>query len=328
MITVRIYRPTSDEPESPSLDAISVPGPGGLLWVDVERAEPGELDAVCKKLDISPIAAEDLVHGNQRTKLESFGDQFHVAVHDVELDGTHSRAREIDLMFGKDWLLSVRQTGEDGTPPLPPMPARDVATRFERQRAEQRSCDVGLLLWAFLDVVVDRYFEITEGIDNQLDEIEEVVFDPRSDDDVPRQIFDLRRTLVRFRRSAAPMREVVSEVLRHEDETIGAEALMHFQDVYDHVLRIIDLVESQRDLLNGLLEARLAIINNRMNQVMKATSSWGAILIVGTLISGIYGMNFIKIPLAKWENGFWLAIGFMLVVTVALWAAFKRRRWL
>jgi magnesium transporter len=328
MITVRIYHPNADEPETPSLDAITAPGDGGLLWVDVADAEPGELDAVCKKLNIGDVAAEDLASGDQRTKLEKFGDQFHVAVHDIELDNEKSRSREIDLMFGVDWLLSVRQTGIDGEPPLPPMPTDDVAKRFLRQRAAHMSCDVGLLLWAFLDVVVDKYFNITEAVDDRLDEIEELVFDPHGDDSIPRQVFDLRRALVRFRRASAPLREVVSELLRHEDETIGDEALTHFQDVYDHVLRIIDLVESQRDLLNGLLEARLAVINNRMNEVMKATSSWGAILIVGTLISGIYGMNFIKIPGSHYENGFWFAIVFMLLITVGLWAAFKRRHWL
>ncbi|MCU1459650.1 MAG: magnesium and cobalt transport protein CorA [Actinomycetia bacterium] len=328
MITVRVYRPTATEPEITSLDAIEFPDSDGLLWVDVEHADATELDAVCKKLGIGDVAAEDLVSGNQRTKLEKFGDQFHVSVHDVELIGTDSRAREIDLMFGKDWLLSVRQQGEDGAPPLPPMPSTDVAKRFERQRAEHKSCDVGLLLWAFLDVVVDKYFDITDGVDDQLDEIEALVFDPRGADDVPRQIFDMRRTLVRFRRVAAPLREVVSELLRHEDEQIGAEALTHFQDVYDHVLRVIDLVESQRDLLNGLLEARLAIISNKMNQVMKATSSWGAILIVASLITGVYGMNFLKIPLLHWEYGFWYAMALLLAVTGGLWLAFKRRGWL
>jgi magnesium transporter len=117
-------------------------------------------------------------------------------------------------------------------------------------------------------------------------------------------------------------------LLRREAECLGEQAIVHLQDVFDHVLRVLDLLESQRELLTGLLEGRLAVMSNQMNLVMKATSSWGAILIVATLIAGIYGMNFRNMPELRWYYGYPGALGSMLVITGGLYVVFKRRGWL
>jgi magnesium transporter len=145
---------------------------------------------------------------------------------------------------------------------------------------------------------------------------------------IPRELFDLRRALIAFRRVAGPLREVVGALLRREADCIGEQAIVHLQDVFDHVLRVLDMIESQRELLTGLVEGRLAVMSNKMNEVMKATSSWGAILVVATLIAGIYGMNFRNIPELSWPLGYPFALGSMLLVTGSLYLVFKRRGWL
>ena len=134
--------------------------------------------------------------------------------------------------------------------------------------------------------------------------------------------------LTTVRRAAAPLREVVNAIIRREIDFVDDQAIVHFHDVYDRVLRVGDLVEAQRDLLTGLLEANLAVTSNQLNQVMKKMTSWGAILIVATLIAGIYGMNFQHMPELDWEFGYPLALGVMAVVTFALWRYFKRKGWL
>jgi magnesium transporter len=133
---------------------------------------------------------------------------------------------------------------------------------------------------------------------------------------------------MRFRHGAAPLRDVVNAMIRREVAYVSDSAIVHFHDVYDRVLRVIDLVESQRDLLTGLLEADLAVISNRLNTVMKKMTSWGAILIVATLIAGIYGMNFRHMPELEWRYGYAIAIGTMVVTTFVLYRLFKRRDWL
>ena len=147
-------------------------------------------------------------------------------------------------------------------------------------------------------------------------------------DAIPQEVFTLRRSLVKFRRAAAPLREVIASLLRREVEWLGPDSIVLLQDVYDHSLRIADLIESQRDLLTGLLEAHLAVVSNRMNDVMKKTSSYGAILLVSTLIAGIYGMNFRYMPELRLHFGYFYTLGVMAIATALLYAQFKKKGWL
>jgi magnesium transporter len=165
-------------------------------------------------------------------------------------------------------------------------------------------------------------------MDDHLDDTEEMVFSGDGSASISRQIFDLRRAMVHFRRAVVPLREVISELLRKEADCIGPEALVRLNDVLDHVLRVADLVETQRDLLAGLLESNLGVASNRMNDVMKKMTSWGAILLGSTLIAGIYGMNFEEMPELRWAFGYPGAIGSMVLLTVVLYVYFKRKDYL
>jgi magnesium transporter len=295
-----------------------------LLWIIADGADADAIDRVADDLSINAFVREDLHQANQRTKLECYGDHCHVSLRDCSLDGTSLVSREIDVVFGQGWVLSVAERRATGPEPT----LDDVRQEFERHRGEAGADDEGFLVWALLDLIVDRYFAITDAIDDRLDDIEMVVFDERVGEGVPREVFELRRSLVAFRRAAAPLREVLAELVRGDVRGIGPQAVVHLQDVYDHVLRVSDLIESQRDVLTSLLEAHLAIVSNRMNQVMKLTSSWGAILIVATLVAGIYGMNFIHMPELRWRYGYVYALALMAVLTLLLYRMFKRRDWL
>ena len=298
-----------------------------LLWVDCVDATNAELDSLSTQFQISHIAAEDLHKGGQRTKLEHYREHFHVAVHDCYLVEDKLVTREIDLVFGDGWVLSVRQVSDDPGNPAP-FELDPVIRRFEVERTNEAANDEGFLIWSFLDVIVDRYFDIADRFDERLDDVEEIVFSKTRGEDIPREVFDLRRVMVNFRRVVAPLREVVAALLRKEAASVGDEAVVHLQDVYDHVLRVTDWIETQRDLLTGLLEADLAVISNRTNLVMKRMTSWGAILLGSTLIAGIYGMNFDHMPELNWSFGYPAAIGSMLLLTIVLYTWFKRRDWL
>ena len=328
MIVARRFATGSSEPEPVALDAIAGErdDPETLLWVDVGSPTIDEIEQLVDILQLHPLLAEDLEHANQRTKLDRYGDHFHIAVHDCVLDGLNLDLREIDIVFGKGWLLTVRQEG-DGRPA--PAILEDLDYRYDLiRKAKPAPDDVGLLLWVILDVVVDRYFVVTDRIDDQLDDIEEIVFDGDTPDATPQQVFDLRRSIGAFRRAASPLREVIGELLRREGEYLDEQSLVLIQDVYDHILRVSDLVESQRELLTGLLEAHLAVVSNKMNRVMKVTSSWGAIILGSTLIAGIYGMNFKNMPELHWKYGYFIALGLMGLLTVTLVVWFRKKDWL
>ena len=296
-----------------------------VLWVDAQSPEDTEqLHQLKTELGMSATVVDAILNPRERTKLMRYGDYFHVAVHDCDCTRDEIESREIDIVTGPGWLLTVRHPSDDGSQ----VDLDEVARRFELQRMEHSQTEQGFLLWAIFDVVVDRYFDVTDEVDDRLDQIEEIVFAEHPPTDVPREIFTVRSDLTTVRRAAAPLREVVNAIIRREIDFVDDEAIVHFHDVYDRVLRVGDLVEAQRDLLTGLLEANLAVTSNQLNQVMKKMTSWGAILILATLIAGIYGMNFRHMPELRWQYGYALALGLMGITTFVLWRYFKKKGWL
>ena len=275
-----------------------------LLWVDCDDPSEEEIATLAEQLGIHHLTAEDLVNANQRTKLERFADHFHVALHDLVFDGEVLQNREVDVVFSEGWLLSVRHSNGAEMAPA----GKEALARFERQRGEHGSNDEGFLLWAILDVIVDRYFDVTTAIDERLDDIEDVVFDRTAGRDpagdlhtapVDRRVPPRRRPTARGARAAPPQGGRVHR--RRGDRTLSRTSTTTR-------CASLDLIESQRELLTGLLEGHLAVQSNQMNRVMKATSSWGAILIASTLIAGIYGMNFRHMPELSWAFGYPFAL--------------------
>ncbi len=327
MITARAYRQgdASCADVAPERIGAARGGTGTLVVVDVGAPTPADLALLAQQLPLHPLTLDDLRNANQRTKLDRYADHFHVAVHPTRLAPSGVVVFETDLVFGADWLLIVRQRGGHGEDPAP---LDDEWRRFERARLEPGADDLGCMLWAILDVLVDHYFEISDHVDDRLDHVEEIVFGDERRDETPQELFLLRRGLVRFRRAAVPLREVLGELIRHEVEWLGDDSIVRLQDVYDHTLRVADLVDSQRDLLTGLLDAHLAIVSNRMNDVMKKMSSWGALILVPSLIAGIYGMNFHNMLLQEHRWGYPVTMALMVAVTAGLYLFFRRRRWL
>ena len=332
MIRVRRYLGTGEVDEQVDPEEISeCLGRGGqLLWVDAEDLDAGDVATLAEEFAVHHLAAEDLLESLPRPTLGRYGSHLLLAVRDCYMDRQSFATREIDLVFGDGWLISVRKRGEDGAPPAQ---AEPVVERFERLRIEDGLTDEGFLLYAFLDVVVDRYFDVADRLHDRLEAIEEAIFSEEdgsslSNRSITEGLYRLRRDLVAFRRVVAPLREAIAPLLRREAVFLAEPALVHLRDVYDLVVRVGEVTETYRDLLNGALEAHLSIASNRMNLVMKRATSWGAILVTATLVAGIYGMNFRHMPELDWRLGYPLALSIMAAVTAVLYRNFRRRDWL
>ncbi len=324
MIEVLRYPPGDGGAETVDLADLRPGTPGPLdpsspILVTITGAAPGEIDRVVETLGVHPLAAEDLRHANQRTKLEAYADQWHVALHAVQV-GDGLRTAEVDLVVGHAWVLLVGQPGTGAV-------LAEARRRFERTRGGAHR-DRTLVLWALLDTLVDGYFTASDWVEDRLDDLEEVVFDGGGSDDVPEEAFELRRALVRFRRVTAPVREVLGQVLRGDLGPPEEATVLLLRDVHDHTLRVGELLEAQRELLTGLLEAHLAIVSNRMNDVMKRVSSWGAIILVPSLVAGLYGMNFEGMLLQDLRYGYPVVLAVAASLTLGLWLFFRRRGWL
>jgi magnesium transporter len=336
VIRVRRYLEDGEVTEEIDPDDVSecLDQRGALLWVDVEQPTADDVECLAKEFDVHHLAAEDLLEPSLRPRLARFADHLLLVVRDPWFKEGRFDSREVDLVFGDGWLITVRKPGEEGAPPTS---VSDLIDRFERRRRQEGASDEGFLLYVVLDAIVDRFFEVSDVVEERLSDVEADIFSDRrprridhlgGDVGITERLYRLRQDLVGFRRSVAPLREALAPLLRGEAPFIGDEAVIHLRDVYDLVVRATEMVEAQRDLLNGALDAHLSITSNRMNLVMKQATSWGAILILSSLVAGIYGMNFEHMPELHLRYGYLYALGLMAVITLALYVTFKRRDWL
>jgi magnesium transporter len=288
-----------------------------LVWLDLAAPSEADLAMVQEEFSLHPLAMEDVRERHQRPKLEHYPDHAFIVAYTAE-------RIELDIFIGPTWLITIRENE-----PIEDPSFIDAArTRFERIRPEHAT--VGFLLYVILDEVVDGYFSRNDEVEDELEELEDAIFSERPADErvVQQDLFDIRRRLIIYRRLAMPTRDVLAALLRREVEYIDENAIIHLQDVFDHVLRAIDMVDNHRELMGNAVDAHLAIMSNRMNSVMKRMTSWGAILLGSTLVTGVYGMNFRHMPELGWIWGFWWALAIMAFITIAGYMWFKSKDWL
>jgi magnesium transporter len=293
-----------------------------LVWVDLIDPTSTELELLREEFGLHPLSIKDVEEAGQRPKLEVF--KTHAFIVGYAHDDDPTDLPEVELFVADHWLISVRSRNRAGHC-FDPAPAREFYERVRNQ-----SLDVSYLLYALLDDMVDGYFDTVDAAEERIAAIEEGLFtdQPIDQRQLQKNLYSVRRTLIELRRHVAPMRDVVLQLLRREVSFLGVATEAYFQDVLDRLLRVIDGIDVQRELLGSVVDAQLALQANRMNKVMKKMTSWGAILIAATLIAGIYGMNFKHMPELGWELGYPGALASMLVVTSGLYVWFRHKDWL
>ena len=295
--------------------------PDALVWIDLCGPDVGELEPLVSALGLHELAVEDVSKHGQRAKLDRYPSHAFLVAYARASDGDMS---EVDFFIGTNWLVTVRELNDHGET----FDITGIRSRYERTRQVDRK--VGYLLYTLLDALVDGYFSEAEQVEDRLELIEEDLFEhgPPADGSLQQELLTLRRELIVFRRRVVPLRDVVLSLLRREIPWIEEQAILYLEDVLDHLLRVTDQIDTQRELMGNVVDASLALSSNRMNEVMKKMTSWGAILIVATLVAGIYGMNFEYMPELRWRFGYFGALGTMLVTTGSLYVYFRRKKWL
>jgi magnesium transporter len=186
---------------------------------------------------------------------------------------------------------------------------------------------IGSLVYSLLDAIVDDYFPVIDGVADIVEDVEESVFED-FDEGALEQIFTLKKALLNMRRVVGPERDVLNVLIRRDAPVFGEASLVYFQDVYDHLVRVSDSLDIYRDLLSSALDAYLSMASNRLNQVMKTLTSWTIPLMAGSLIAGIYGMNFDHMPELHWRLGYLWALGLIFGSVFLIAAYFHHKRWL
>ncbi|MEN3303803.1 MAG: magnesium transporter [Micromonosporaceae bacterium] len=323
MHRTRLYRNGVLEAEGFPVAEVSehLADPSCVVWLDMCEPTAADLAAISEELGLHPLAVEDAAHRHERPKLDRYASHLFVTAYAVDLDtGSGMLAtHEVAAFVTAHALVTVRKT--EG------FAIDEVLKRWD-QSPDLAKYGVGFLLHGLIDYVVDSHFDAVQALDTQIEALQDKLFEDHiRDRELQRRTFELRKSLVLFRRVVLPMREVVNALLRRDLHVVDAEMTPYFQDVYDHVLRATEWTESLRDLVTTILETQLNLRSTRLNVVMKQVTSWAAIIAVPTAITGFYGQN-VPYPGYMHVSGFWASTLITLGLSGLLYYVFRRKDWL
>jgi magnesium transporter len=300
--------------------------PGGLLWVDLEGEPPEVCEPILRDVfGFHPLAIDDALQETHVPKVDDWGEYLCIVLHAVTFEDGGQAALdtlELDAFLGKNYVVTHQ--------------ARSIAA-VDRvwsacQRDERRlQRGAAHLLYELADELVADYMPAVERFDEIIDQIEDQVFTSPGSGTL-QQMFGLKRALLHLRRIITPQREVLNKLARGDFEVIEARDRVYFRDVYDHLVRLYDLVESLRDLLGGALETYLSVINNRMNEVVKTLTLITTLFMPLSFVAGFFGMNFFQAaaPLDIWtgKTAFVLTLVILLLTPVGMYLWMRRRAWM
>ena len=301
--------------------------PTNVVWVDLRGDSPEEVelskDVLANVFKFHYLTIEDCIETRNQPKIEGFPDYLYFIVHGVKPDETTSTnfvTKELDGYLGPNYVITFHVEKFES---IKVVKSQVRASTFAMKRG------AAYLLHQILDRLVDLYMPVVDDFDTTISDLEERVFRmKRSSNQILSEIMDVRRSVARLKRISSRQLEVMYRMSHGEFTQIPKETLPFFRDVHDHLLRIADLAENYRDLVGGLFEIHLAVVSNKMNEVMKTLAVLSGILLPLTLIAGIYGMNFENMPELKTHNGYFVVLGSMALITILLLLYFWRRGWI
>jgi len=292
-----------------------------VVWVDLLAPTPEHMQVVADQLGLHTLAVENAAQGGQRPKFERFANHDFLTTYAVSLDSDSAQllTAEIATFITPSALVTVRN---DDRFPV------DGLTSHWDDNADLMVHGVAALVYGLVDFVVDGHFDAVQLLDDQIEQLEDLLFDERPHDiEVQRRSFQLRKSLFLLRRVVLPMREVVNSLMRRDVGLVPERLTPYYQDIYDHVLRATEWTEALRDMVSTIHETNLTIQGNRLNIITKKVTSWAAIIAVPTAVTGFYGQN-VPYPGFAHHSGFVASTALIVILSVSLYVAFKRQDWL
>lgn len=317
---------TADEFEERDLehpmDAFAFKDRASVTWLNMDGVHRVDLvQQLGQHFGIHPLVLEDVVHPWQRPKVEIYDTYIYVTLKMITYnkDEQALKVEQISIVFGEGWLLSFQELPGDVFEP--------VRQRLRNAQGRIRSREAGYLGYALIDTIIDHYFLVLEQISERAEAFEEQLLHD-TEDHLQQGINNLRRELIGMRRHVWPVRELVSQLERSETVLVAQDTRLFLRDAYDHAVQTIDLVESLRDVLSGLMDLYMTSLSNRMNEVMKVLTVMGSIFIPLTFLAGIYGMNFAYMPELQWPWAYPVLMALMAGTALGLLWYFRRKRWI
>ncbi len=321
-IRTRLYRSGDLVEEGFALAAVSdyLTEPDVVVWVDLRNPDQGSLEALGEELGMHELAVEDAGERRERPKLDTYPTHAFLNAYAVRFTGADELdSSEVSAFLLPNALVTVRKNDW--------FDISQVVARWDSAAPAERT-KVSYFLYALLDDLVDGHFEAVEDLDEAIESLEDLLFQPANTTmEVQKRSFALRKSLVTLRRLVLPMREVINTLMRRDLGLVDADMAPYYQDIYDHVLRATEWTESLRDLVTTVLETNITIQGNRLNTISKKVTGWAAIIAVPTFVTGFFGMNVPYPGFAK-QVGLEAAISIMAITSAALFMLFKVLDWI
>ncbi|GAB3256797.1 magnesium/cobalt transporter CorA [Larkinella harenae] len=295
-----------------------------VSWLDVDGIhEPAVVERIGQQYQLHPLLLEDVMNSQQKPKVEEYDGSYLFATLKMlyfkpeiqELEAEH-----LSFVLGKNYLVSFQEERKADL-------FQPVLDRIQASAGKTRRNGPDYLLYALMDLVVDHYFVVLDNIGEKLEILENSIIQQVAGQQTLTRLYTLKRELTLMRKSVWPVREMINRLLLEESDLIRPSTIPFLRDLYDHVIQVLDSLDSYRELATGLLDVYLSTLSNRMNAVMKTLTIFSAIFMPLTFIVGVYGMNFDNMPELHTQNGYYAVWGVMAVLTVLMIIYFRRRRW-
>jgi len=290
-----------------------------FVWVALANPTPEELALMQKEFDLHELAVEDARKGHQRAKVEEYGDSVFAVLQTIEIEADTLHVGEVDIFVGPNYVLSVRSQTQQGF--------ADVRARCERE-PHLLKFGSGFVFYVLMDTVVDRYFPILDELEESLDTIEANMFmrnNPRKNIEA---LYVLKQKLNVLKHASLPLMEAAGKLYGGRVPTVCNNTQEYFRDIYDHLYRINQSIDSTRDMLGTAIQVNLSLITLSEGEVTKKLAAWAAIIAVPTMIAGIYGMNFHFMPELEWRWSYPVVLAAMAIIDTYLYWQFKKSHWL
>src|SRR5215813_7658311 len=293
-----------------------------IIWVDMDAPTTADEQVLLDVFHFHPLTVEDCRENRHYPKVEEFPGYIYFIVHGVTADTSPDRfnTTELDGFLGSNYVITYHHEM-----------FRSINNVKQLLRTTPVLCQRGpaYLLHQILDQVVDYYSPVLDDFDERIDRLEDDIFTlRRPNNEILSEIMDLKRSVLRLRRISGKQMDILHRMSRGEFGLIPEEMRPFYRDVYDHLVRVVDLADSYRDLISGSLEAYLSVVSNRLNEIMKVLTIFSAVMLPLTFIAGVYGMNFDNMPELHSRYGYFAAWGLMIVVAIAMLFFFWKRGWI
>ncbi|AWI53479.1 magnesium transporter [Aquabacterium olei] len=290
-----------------------------FVWVALRDADAAELEPWQHLFKLHPLAVEDALKGQQRPKIDEYGNDLFVSMHLVDWGGAEIQRGEVAVFVGAGYVLSLRQHSSQHF--------LGVRERAEREPELLRQ-GPSFVLYALMDAVVDRYFPVVDLLEAELEEIEQSIFTNGAARDNIQRLYALKRRLMQLRRAVAPMLEMLSKLHGGRVPPVCSKSEHYFRDVADHLARIHGAIEAVRETIATAIQVNLSMVAIEDSDVTKRLAAWAGIFAMATAFAGIWGMNFEHMPELKWVWGYPAALGLIATVSGLLWYRFRRAGWI